>query len=105
MLVLSRKEAEAITIRCPDGTVIEVSVVEISRWNVRLGFKAPAAVNVVRKERDDGRALRLETPPPFGGGAEGIKGGAAHGEVVPGRVGGQGGLHIWPESNEGRLSD
>jgi carbon storage regulator CsrA len=55
MLVLSRNVGEAITIRCPDGTEIELEVVSIGRWRVRLGITAPQEINVVRKERDDGR--------------------------------------------------
>jgi carbon storage regulator CsrA len=105
MLVLTRRETQAITIHCPDGTSIEVSVVAIDGGKVRLGFTAPATVNIARKERDDGRALRPQATQAVGGGATGIKDGTPHGQVVPGRRSGQTGLHIWPQSHQGDLSD
>lgn len=46
MLVLTRKEQEAVVI----GDQVEVLVVEIRGDKVRLGFKAPNEVTVHRKE-------------------------------------------------------
>jgi len=90
MLVLSRNVGEAITFRCPDGTEIELEVVSIGRWRVRLGITAPQEVNVVRKERDDGRGTfkvfagdpQTEVG-PGGTGPQGLSAGSAGG----GRVG------------------
>lgn len=46
MLVLSRKENEAIRI----GDDIEISVISIEGNRVRLGFSAPREVSIVRSE-------------------------------------------------------
>ncbi len=46
MLVLTRKIGERILI---DGG-ISITVVDIGRGRVRLGFKAPKSVNILREE-------------------------------------------------------
>lgn len=46
MLVLSRKAGEGIAI----ADNIEVDVISVSGQTVRLGFKAPREVSIVRKE-------------------------------------------------------
>ena len=46
MLVLSRKAGEGIAI----AQDIEVDVISVSGQTVRLGFKAPRDVSIVRKE-------------------------------------------------------
>jgi carbon storage regulator len=46
MLVLSRKSGEGIAI----ADNIEVDVISVSGQTVRLGFKAPREVSIVRKE-------------------------------------------------------
>ena len=46
MLVLSRKSGEGIAI----ADNIEVDVISVSGQTVRLGFKAPRDVSIVRKE-------------------------------------------------------
>jgi carbon storage regulator CsrA len=50
MLCLSRKLGERIRLRCPDGTVIWLTLVEVDRNKVRLGFECPAGVEVLRQE-------------------------------------------------------
>jgi len=50
MLVLSRKLDEVISITLPDGTVIQVKVIEMGHGRVRLGFEAPPAVKILRAE-------------------------------------------------------
>ena len=52
MLVLSRKEDESINCYGADGTKLEIHCLEIVGNKVRLGFKAPIATNIVRKEID-----------------------------------------------------
>ncbi len=58
MLVLSRRAEEALVLVLPDGTRLEVKVLELGRRQVRLGVEAPRRVAVWRKElleeRDDG---------------------------------------------------
>ena len=46
MLVVRRRAGEAISI----GEDIEIEVIEISRSRVRLGIRAPRAVQVSRRE-------------------------------------------------------
>lgn len=50
MLVLSRKLGEKITVVCPDGTPLEVTVVDIDRGKIRLGFDAPNSYRIYRNE-------------------------------------------------------
>jgi len=52
MLVLNRKERETVVIMV-NGIKIEVSVSEIRRGCVRLGFSAPEGVTILRKELYD----------------------------------------------------
>lgn len=51
MLVLSRRRDEKILVRAPgvEGE-IEVTVVQIDSSRVRLGFKAPNSVTILRSE-------------------------------------------------------
>jgi carbon storage regulator CsrA len=44
MLVLSRKDGESITIKCPDGQEIKIIVVAIRGTSVRMGFDAPKSM-------------------------------------------------------------
>ena len=57
MLVLSRKRREVIMI----GDDIIITVIEVGRDRVRIGFEAPAKVVVLRKEVYD-RIKREENP-------------------------------------------
>jgi carbon storage regulator CsrA len=51
MLVLTRKPDESITIRCPDGTFITISVCRIDpNYKVRLGLDAPKDFKITRTE-------------------------------------------------------
>lgn len=50
MLVLSRKLREGVVIVTPDGTRIRVSVADIDRNKIRLGFEAPKDVMILRDE-------------------------------------------------------
>ncbi|MDD5469897.1 MAG: carbon storage regulator [Candidatus Peribacteraceae bacterium] len=50
MLVLSRKRDEKIVIKLPDGSLIEVTIVDIRGDKVRLGIEAPSDVPVHRRE-------------------------------------------------------
>jgi sRNA-binding carbon storage regulator CsrA len=49
-LVLSRQPGERVLIRCPDGTVLAVTVVEASHGRLRLAFAAPPDCVIVREE-------------------------------------------------------
>lgn len=63
MLVLSRQLDQTIEVYTASG-VIEVTVVRISADSVRLGFTAPASVQIDRKEvaearrRDEAAAVK-----------------------------------------------
>lgn len=51
MLVLGRKTGESVVLELPDGSEIEVSVIEINgRGQVRLGFDAADDVIISRSE-------------------------------------------------------
>ena len=50
MLVLSRKRAEGVTVRMPDGREIKVTVEDIRGDKVRLGFSADPDVVIHRDE-------------------------------------------------------
>jgi len=63
MLVLSRQRDEAVRITCPDGTVVEVVVVDIRGDKVRLGFTAPRDYIVDREEVARAREAEAATPP------------------------------------------
>ena len=52
MLVLSRKSGQSVSI----GSDIEVTVLDVSGGRVKLGFSAPASVEINRKE--------ISSPPP-----------------------------------------
>ncbi|MGD9645416.1 MAG: carbon storage regulator [Pirellulales bacterium] len=66
MLVLSRKQGEAIVV----GTAIRVTVLEMRGGRVRLGIEAPAHVSVRRQELDESETkyppLRVETAKTLG---------------------------------------
>jgi carbon storage regulator CsrA len=67
MLVLTRKRGEQVVI----GDGITLTVVEVRRDRVRLGFDAPDQVGILRAEL----ACRQEGPaePPSGCGAEAVR--------------------------------
>ncbi len=51
MLVLTRKENEKITIRCPDGSYIDITVCRIDdSRKVRLGIDADNRYKITRTE-------------------------------------------------------
>lgn len=50
MLVLSRKKNERIICTFPDGTVLDVCVVDIRGDKVRLGLTAPQGITIHREE-------------------------------------------------------
>jgi len=50
MLVVTRKEQEAVILTLPDGRTVRVIVVEVSNRKVRLGIEAPADVKVWRDD-------------------------------------------------------
>ena len=52
MLVLTRKEGEAIHI----GDFIEVVVLSAKRGRIKLGFRCPPEISIRRKELDGGAA-------------------------------------------------
>jgi carbon storage regulator len=61
MLVLSRKENESIVLTLPNGQEIVVTVVEIDRGKIRLGFEAPLDIKIFRTEIWRGQdAIRRE---------------------------------------------
>lgn len=51
MLVLSRREGENVIIKTTPP--VEVVVIEIRGSQVKLGFKAPREVEILRKELDE----------------------------------------------------
>ena len=51
MLVLSRKEDEAIIIKLPNGDQIDVIVTQINGNQVRIGVDADADVEIMREEK------------------------------------------------------
>lgn len=50
MLVLTRKEGEAIICTLEDGREIEITVTEINGNQVRLGIDAEQSINITRDE-------------------------------------------------------
>jgi len=50
MLVLSRRDGEAIELRLPSGEVVLVSVVKTKGNTVRIGIDAPEDVHILRQE-------------------------------------------------------
>ena len=50
MLVLSRKEDEAIIIKLPNGDQIDVIVIRINGNQVKVGVDADERINIVREE-------------------------------------------------------
>ena len=61
MLVLTRKQDESITIRCPDGKYVNISVCRIdSNYKIRLGIEAPGDYKITRTELIEKSDLSLE---------------------------------------------
>jgi carbon storage regulator CsrA len=52
MLVITRFEDDSLRIACPDGTEIEVLVVNIKGNKVRLGIEAPQEYRIHRGEAE-----------------------------------------------------
>ena len=50
MLVLTRKEDEALLIMTPSGEIIRVSIKDIKKHSVRLSIEAAKEVRVLRHE-------------------------------------------------------
>lgn len=68
MLVLTRKQGEAVCI----GNDVELFVVGISRGKVKLGFRAPRHVAILRAEAPsrgprDETAAAVDAPPVLAG--------------------------------------
>lgn len=53
MLVVSRHEDESVNLHLPDGSVIQVMVVEIGHKAVRIGIEAARGVRILRDELED----------------------------------------------------
>ena len=53
MLVLSRNLNQRVRIELPDGRCIWITVTEIQRGKIRLGFTAPNDVKFMREELID----------------------------------------------------
>jgi len=49
MLILTRREGETVILETSDGP-IEVSIGEINGSQIRVGFKAPKSVRILRGE-------------------------------------------------------
>lgn len=58
MLVLSRRRGESIVI----ADNIEVTIIDVRKNRVRLGFSAPATVNIHREELTAERTVHAEAP-------------------------------------------
>jgi carbon storage regulator CsrA len=56
MLVLTRRRNEAVVLTLPSGDPIRVVVTDIVGSQVRLGFDAPANVQIERVQLRDGSA-------------------------------------------------
>lgn len=50
MLILTRKEGDALLLEMKDGTTVEIRVTELTPGQVRLGIEAPADCKIWRKE-------------------------------------------------------
>lgn len=51
MLVLTRKTDESVTIKCPDGNIIVISICRIdNNYKVRLGIEASQNYKITRTE-------------------------------------------------------
>ena len=57
MLVLSRKPSESVQI----DSMIQVTILSISKGRVKIGIKAPSHVSIVRNELIDDRVGEPET--------------------------------------------
>ena len=70
MLVLSRRVGETMVV----SGQIEVTVLEIQAGQVRLGWKAPSHVEILRKEICRGRTHRASRPAPPPRGSKSLPG-------------------------------
>lgn len=50
MLALTRRETESIYITCPDGTKIQIKLLEANYRRARIGFVAPKEYVISREE-------------------------------------------------------
>lgn len=50
MLVLTRRHGESIQIHTPDKHVINLTVTQLKKGQVKIGFDAPAYYSIVREE-------------------------------------------------------
>lgn len=50
MLVLTRKQDEAILVILPDGNLIELRIARIENDRIKLGIDAPQNIRIFRKE-------------------------------------------------------
>ena len=60
MLVNSRRIGQKTYLILPDGTEIVISVTDVDRGKVKIGFEAPPAVGIWREELVD--EVRRERP-------------------------------------------
>jgi len=69
MLVLSRKNQESVVVGADDGlgSTVKVTVLEIGRGSVRLGFEANRDVPVYREEVWERICTSRPRDPPAGG--------------------------------------
>lgn len=54
MLVLTRKHGDAVKIQIPPSVLhqeVEIFIVGVARQKVKIGFKAPRTISVVRSEK------------------------------------------------------
>jgi carbon storage regulator CsrA len=61
MLCLTRRPREAVLIKCPDGTKLEMTVLSVRGASVRLGFTAPNSYVIDRHEVHERK--KDEAPP------------------------------------------
>ena len=52
MLVLSRRDDEAVVIRTPSGEMIRIVVMERFKGKTRIGFQANPDISILREEVD-----------------------------------------------------
>jgi carbon storage regulator len=50
VLVIRRRAGEGLVVTCPNGERLEVELLDIEGSQVKLGFKAPREVRVMRRE-------------------------------------------------------
>ena len=65
MLVIRRRAGEGLVVTYPGGETLEVDLLEIEGSQIKLGFKAPREVRVLRREiAETERANREASQPP-----------------------------------------